>query len=219
MHAAALPARPEHPADRGFKPLMSVGDDQLDPAQAAPRQTFEKARPERLGFRGADVQSDDLAPAVGVGGDSNYRGDRNDVATLALPQVGGVEPKIRPLAGKRAVEEGVDALVDLFAQLGDLRLADARKPHRLHQIVDPPGRHAADPGLLDNRDQGLLRALACFQERRKVAALPQLGDAQLQRPEAGIEHAVPVAVAPGGALAAALVAPGADQPLDVGLHQ
>src|SRR5438309_1333271 len=37
------------------------------------------------------------------------------------------------------------ALVDLFAQLGDLRLADPRQPHRLHQIVDPPGPHAADP--------------------------------------------------------------------------
>ena len=111
------------------------------------------------------------------------------------------------------------ALVDLFAPLGDLRLADPRQPHRLHQIVDPAGRHATDPGLLDHRDQRFLRALARFEKRREVAASPQLGDTQLQRPETGVEAAVAVAVAPGDALAAALVAPRPDLPLDVALHR
>ena len=46
-----------------------------------------------------------------------------------------------------------------------------------------------------------------------------LGNTQLQGAEAGIEGAVAVAVAPGGALAAALVAPGPDQPLDIARHQ
>jgi hypothetical protein len=108
MHAAALPAGAEHPADP--EPLMSVGDDQLDAAQAAPRQAFEKSGPERLGFREADVQPDDLAPAVGIGGDGDYC--RDDAAALALLQVGGVEPQIRPFAGERPVEEGMHALVD-----------------------------------------------------------------------------------------------------------
>ena len=94
-----------------------------------------------------------------------------------------------------------------------------RQPHRLHQLVDPPRRHAADPGLLDHRDQRLLRDLPRLQERREVAPLPQLRDAQLQRAQPRVEHAVAVAVAPGRALAAALVPPGADQPLDVGFHQ
>ena len=111
------------------------------------------------------------------------------------------------------------ALVDLFAQFGDLRFADPGQPHRLHQIVDPPGRDATDPGLLDHRDQRLLRALASFEKRREITSLSQLWDTQLQRPEAGVEGAVAVPIAPGGTLAAALVAPGADQPLDVGLHQ
>src|SRR5690348_2133335 len=115
--------------------------------------------------------------------------------------------------------EGMHPLINLFAQLGDLRLADAGQSHRLHQIVDPPGRYAADPGLLDHRDQRLLRALARFQKRREVAALPQFRDAQLQRAEPGIEGTVAVAVAPRGPLAAALVTPGPDQPLDVGLHE
>ena len=70
------------------------------------------------------------------------------------------------------------ALVDLLAQLGDLRLADPGQSHRLHQIVDPAGRHAADPGLLDYCDQRLLRAPAGFEKRREIAALAQLGDAQ-----------------------------------------
>ena len=165
------------------------------------------------------MQPDDLAFAVGVDRHSDYRRHRDDAAALALLQVGRVQPQIRPLAGERPVEERMHALVDLLAQLGDLRLADPRQPHRLHQIVDPPGRHAADPGLLDHRDQRLLRDLPGLEERREVAALPQLRDAQLQRAEPGVERAVAVTVAPGRALAAALVTPGADQPLDVGLHQ
>src|SRR5215472_6816523 len=76
--------------------------------------------------RRADMQPDDLAPAVGVCGDGDYCRHRDDAAALALLQVGGVEPQIRPLATERPVEEGVHALVDLLAELGNLRLADAR---------------------------------------------------------------------------------------------
>ena len=198
---------------------MGIGNDQLDTVQAAPRQAFEKAQPKGFGLRRADVQANNLAPTVGVGGDSDYCRDRHDAAALALLQVGGVEPEIRPLAGKRSVEQGVHALVDLFAEFGNLRLADPGQPHRLHQIVDAAGRHTADPGLLDDRDQRLLRALAGLQKRREIAALPQLRDAQLQRAQARVEGAVAVAVAPRRTLAAALVAPGSDQPLDVVLHQ
>jgi hypothetical protein len=92
MHAAALPAGAKHPADRRFEPLMSVGDHQLDAAQAASRQALQKRRPERLGFRGTDVQPDNLASAVGVGGHRDHRGNRDDAATLSLSQVSGVEP-------------------------------------------------------------------------------------------------------------------------------
>src|SRR5438067_12111630 len=105
MHAAALPAGAEYPADRRFEPLMGVGDDQLDPTQAAPRQALQKRRPERLGFRGADMQPDDLASAVGVGGDSDYCRHRHDAAALTLLQVGGVEPQIRPLARRAGGRE------------------------------------------------------------------------------------------------------------------
>ena len=112
---------------------MGIGDHQLDPAHAAPCETLQKTRPKGLGLRGADVQPDDLASAVAIGRHRNYRGDRDNAAALALLQVSGVEPQIRPLAGERPVEKGMDALVDLprlregrlLAQLGNLRLADA----------------------------------------------------------------------------------------------
>jgi hypothetical protein len=57
------------------------------------------------------------------------------------------------------------------------------------------------------------------QEGREVAALPQLGDAQLQAPQPRVQRAVAVAVAIRRALAGSLVPPGADHALHVGLHQ
>ena len=165
------------------------------------------------------MQADDLPLALGVGGHGDYRRDRDDAAALALLEVGGVQPEIRPLAGKRAVEEGVDAVVDVLAQLADRALADPGQPHRLHQVVHAPGRDAADPGLLDHRHQRLLRRLPGLEEGREVAALPQLRDAQLQAAEPRVQRPVAIAVAVGRAIAGALVPTGADQPFHIGLHQ
>src|SRR5271155_4038588 len=123
MHPAALPAGAKDPPERRFQPLMGIGDHQLDPAQTAPCQALQKARPEGLSLRGSNVQADDLAPAVAVRRHSDYRSDRDDAAALALLQVSGVEPQIRPLAGERPIEEGMHALVDLpaFAGAGSCR--------------------------------------------------------------------------------------------------
>jgi hypothetical protein len=49
--------------------------------------------------------------------------------------------------------------------------------------------------------------------------LAQLGDAQAQRAEPGVEAALAIAVAVVEPVARAFVPPGADQPLDIGLHQ
>src|SRR5580692_2161803 len=84
MHAAALPGSTEYPADRRFQPFMGIGDDQLDAAQPAPRQALQKRRPEGFGLRRADMQPNDLASAVGVGGHGDYCRDRDDTAALAL---------------------------------------------------------------------------------------------------------------------------------------
>ena len=56
-------------------------------------------------------------------------------------------------------------------------------------------------------------------ERREVRALPQLGNAQAQRPEPRIEAAVAVAVTVIEPVAGAFVPAGTDQPLDIGFHQ
>jgi hypothetical protein len=125
------------------------------------------------------VQADDLPLARGVHRHGDYRRDGHDAAALALLQVGGVQPEIRPLTDQRTIEERADALVDVLAQLADRALADPRQPHGLDQLVHAPGRHAADPGLLDHRHQRLLRRLSRLEEGRKIAALSQLRDTKL----------------------------------------
>jgi hypothetical protein len=91
--------------------------------------------------------------------------------------------------------------------------------HRLHQLVDTPRADAGDPRLLDNADQRLLHRLAGFEEAGEVGAGAQLRDLEVERAQPGIQAAVAVAVAPGTALAGSLVAAGADEAVDIGLHE
>jgi len=198
---------------------MGIRDHQLDAFEATLDQALQEGRPERLGLGGTKAQADDLAPAIGIDGHRDYCRHGYDAAAVADLEVGGVEPEIRPLALDRPVEEGIDPLVDVLAQLGDLALRDAGQAHRLHQLVDAAGRHAADPSLLDHRDQRLLGGLARLEERREVRPLAQLRDAQLERSEARVEAALAVAVAVIEPIGAALVPAGADQPFDIGFHQ
>jgi hypothetical protein len=67
---------------------VSVGDDQLHALQAAAGQALEEARPEDLGLGRADLETDDLAPAIGVDRHGDYGGDRDDPAAFALLEVG-----------------------------------------------------------------------------------------------------------------------------------
>ena len=156
---------------------MRVRDHQLDAAQATTDHALEESCPVRLGFARADVQPDDLPLALAVYRHSDYRRHRDDAAAFPLLEIGGVQPKIRPLAGERAVEEGTDPLVDVLAQPGDLALADPGQPHRLHHVVNPARRDAADPGFLDHHHQRLLGGPPQLKKGRKVAALPQFRNA------------------------------------------
>ena len=140
--------------------------------QAAADQALEERRPEGLGLTGADVQPDDLAFALGVGRHSDDRRNRDDAAAFPLLEVSRVQPQIRPIADQRAIQEGIHPVVDVLAQLAHRAFADAPQPHRLHQVVHPARRHAADPRLLDYRHQRLLRRFAGLQEGREVASLP-----------------------------------------------
>ena len=155
VHATALPCRADDPLGGGLEPFVRVRDHELDAAQAASGQALQEVRPEGLGFRRANAEPDDLAPSFGVGGHSDYRGDRDDASALAHLQVGRIQPQIGPVAFERPFEEGLHALVDFLAQFRDLALRDAGEPHRLRDLVDPARRHPADPGLLDDGDQRL----------------------------------------------------------------
>ena len=92
-------------------------------------------------------------------------------------------------------------------------------PMRLDQVVDRARRDALDVGLLDHRRQRLLGHAPRLQEAREVAALPELGDAQLDRPGPRLPVPVAVAVALGQPIRALLAIAGAGQPPHLQLHQ
>lgn len=97
VHAATLPGGGEDAADGGLQPLMGVGDDQLDAAQAAALQTAQEVTPEAFGFRRTDLQADDFAPALGVCGHSDDCRDTDNAAALTLLEVGGIQPRDRAI--------------------------------------------------------------------------------------------------------------------------
>ena len=90
---------------------------------------------------------------------------------------------------------------------------------RLDQVVDRAGRDALDVGLLDHRRQRLLGHAARLEEAGEVAALAQLGDAQLDRAGARLPVAVAIAVALDQPLRALLAEAGAGQAAHLQLHQ
>jgi hypothetical protein len=153
-------------------PFVRVGDDQLDAPQTALDQAAQERRPDGLGLAGSYVQPHDLPLALAVHGHSGYGGHADDPAALALFEVGGIQPKIRPVARQWPVQESMHPVVDVLAQLGNRALADAAQAHGLHQVIHLAGGHATNPGFLDHSHQGLLRGLARLQEGREVAALP-----------------------------------------------
>src|SRR5215213_4452669 len=109
-------------------------------------------------------------------------------------------------------------LIERLADAADLALAHAQS-ETLDQLVDPPGRDAAHVGLLDNRKQRLLRAPTRLQDARKVAALADLGDLQLDLtgPRVPPPGSIPVAMRR-PILRAALTTLGADQLAHFALH-
>ena len=159
------------------------------------------------------------APAVGVDRHGDHRCHRDDPTAVANLQAGRSQPGIGPFAFARPLQEGTRALVDLLAQLGELGPADAGKTHRPDQLVDAAGRDPGDPSLLDHRHQHLLARLLRLEERREAAALPKLGNAQLQLAQTGVEGPVPLAVSVVQPLRRALVPPGTDRPLHIALRQ
>ncbi len=75
------------------------------------------------------------------------------------------------------------------------RWRPAIHPHRPHEIVDRAGRHTLDISLLDHRRERLLRHAPRLQKAGKVAAPPELRDAQLHRAGARLPQPIALAVA------------------------
>jgi hypothetical protein len=115
VNAAALETSVEDAPGSRAQALVVIGDDELDAAQAAIGQRAKELGPEDLGLRGTRGDAQDLAPAVGVDGDSDYHGNTDDPATLPRLQVGRVDPEIRPVPFDRPRKERLYALIDLFA--------------------------------------------------------------------------------------------------------
>jgi hypothetical protein len=149
---------------------VGVADDQLHADQAARDQASEELRPERLGLGRADIQADDLPAArlVHAVGDDHalalHAAAVSDLLDL------GVEEQVDVAALQRPGPKRLHLLVEPGTDAADLAAADPQ-PEALDELVDEPGRNAADVGLLHDRQQRLLGALARSQEPREVAAV------------------------------------------------
>ena len=77
MNSAPLPRRAEHAGNRVPKSVVGVRDHQLDAPEPTLDQALQKARPERLGLRGANTEPDDLAATVARYRHSDYRRHRD----------------------------------------------------------------------------------------------------------------------------------------------
>src|SRR4051812_38934180 len=159
MHGAALPRRPEDRRERGLQARMRIADRQLHADQAARDQASEELAPERLGLRLADVQADDLASAGLVNGVRDHDRLARDAAAVADLLDLRVDEQIRVAALQRPLPDRLALLVEHPRDPTALALADAH-PEPLDELIAPPRRHAADIGLLDDRDERLLGALA-----------------------------------------------------------
>src|SRR5262249_43011649 len=130
-----------------------------------------------------------------------------------------VEPQVGVAAFERAVAKRLDLLVEPLADPRDLALGDP-DPERLDHLVDLPSRDTGDVGLLHDRDQRLLTALARLEETGEVGAAADLRDRQLDLAGARRPRTRSVAVAVGEPLLRhPLAEAGADQLRHLRLHQ
>ncbi len=219
MDRATLPGAAQHLRDGLLEALVSVGDHQLDAPKAAADQRAQKLTPERLGLGCAHVQTDDLPLAGGVHAVGDYQRPVLDPAASTDLLHLGVQPQVRVSGLQGSLPEGLHLLVQPTAQPGHLILADPGQPQGLHQPIHLTGRHSIHIGLLDHRDQRLLRAAAGLQEAGEVRACPELGDGQLDGADPGVPGPLAVAVAASSPLGVALAVASAGGRGHLGLHQ
>jgi hypothetical protein len=91
--------------------------------------------------------------------------------------------------------------------------------HRLDEVVDGAGRDALNIGLLDHGGESLLRHPPRLEEARKIGALAQFGDANLDRPGARLPIPLAIAVALGEPIGRPLAIPSPSSGANLHLHQ
>ena len=195
----------------------------LMPSWASEMTSLTPRRPRRASLRrnsvqnvsaseGPTVHAQHLAPAVAVDAHRDDHRHRDDAPGLRAPSRRwrrSTDTASRPRsAGSR--KAFTRSSISSHSRR-DLALGDAAHAHGLDQVIDRAGRDALDVGLLDHRGQRLLGHPPRLQEAGEVAALAQLGDAQLDRAGPGLPVAVAVAVALHQPLGALLAMAGAGQ--------
>ena len=148
----------ETAAQRRDEAGVLVGDDQLDPVQAALLEGGEEPAPEHLVLAVADVQTEDL-PLTG-GGDAGRHHDGHGLhlrSLIADVEVGGVE--VDPWGAGVVQPSGAERTHDFVERLTDAGDLGCRSPTPRPSLR--PGRRrcgstSLDVGLHHNRVQGLV---------------------------------------------------------------
>ena len=159
---------------------------------------------------------------IGVHAGRDQRVDRHDPAALADLQDQGVgsHERERPGLGQGAGAELLDVGVELLGHLRDLGLRQAGDAQGLHQLVHPPRRHPQQVAGRHHAGQRPLGTLPTLEEPLgEVGPLPELGHRDVQSAGAGVEVAVPVAVAAVDPLRGAGAVLGAADRVGLSRHQ
>jgi hypothetical protein len=159
--------------------------------------------------------------AVGVDADRDQRMHVDDATALADLLRQRVDPDERVRAGVQGpVKEGGDLLVQVLGHRTDLGLRQLRHPQGLGELLHLAGGDTEEVGGGDHRDQGLFGPAASLEEPvREVAALPQLGNGELDGPGAGVPLARATAVAVVDSLVADLPVFGVAEGVGLGGHE
>ena len=182
--------------DGALETRVGVGGDQLDAVDAPGAQALQEAQPRVVGLGVDDVQAQHAAPAVLVAADGGDDGDGGHMRARPALDVGGVEPDVGHAQARQvAAEELLGIGVEAGRHGADLVLRQALDAHRGRHLGDLAGAGAGGVHLADRGDDRAVDPLvALYDVRGEEAAAPELGYPQGQRPHAGRQLPLAVAV-------------------------
>ena len=93
VHTAALPGTAQRLGDSCLDAAVVVRDGQSDAAKPTAGQPAQEARPEHLGFGGANVHAQHLTLAIGVDADGNDRRHTDDAPSLMVLHIRRIDPR------------------------------------------------------------------------------------------------------------------------------